>query len=116
MGGVRLHMFTRALADLLEPETMALPPQTLVRLCCHLGALEMFPMRLTSAMIPALQAALQDLSPLELVVLLRSMGRLRWRLPEVLGPMSARLQAEHLDTLDIPNLRILAYELYRLDL
>lgn len=115
--GGRLHMMTRALADELELRTPQLPTPSLVRLCTHLGALEMFPQRLAAALEEALPARVPELSPREHLQLLRASGRLRWRLPSVLQPLLTALRpAELLDCLDGAELGALLYELYRLDL
>merc|ERR1719396_54719 len=107
---------TRALADRLESQVATLPAPMLVALCAHLGALAMFPHRLAVALEGALAARVGELDDGELLSLLRASGRLRWRVPEVLGPLLARLvTAAHLDSLDGPALGGLLYELYRLD-
>lgn len=118
--GGRLHMMTRALANRLEPQTPNLPSRALVQLCSHLGALAMFPVRLTAALEAVLTMRLQR-QPLpsgDALQLLQACGRLRWRVPGILGPLleSLRSDLSQLDLLDARALGGIIYELYRLDL
>eukprot|EP00927_Polykrikos_kofoidii_P062631 TRINITY_DN57434_c0_g1_i1.p1 TRINITY_DN57434_c0_g1~~TRINITY_DN57434_c0_g1_i1.p1 ORF type:complete len:620 (-),score=65.32 TRINITY_DN57434_c0_g1_i1:88-1947(-) len=115
--GGRLHMMTRALTDQLEPQVSRLPVHLLVRLCSHLGALEMFPQRVASALERELPQRIDDMSSEDLLELLRASGRLRWRVPEILGPLLSVVGSRcNLDTLSGATLGSVLYELYRLDL
>jgi len=116
--GGRLHMMTRSLADRLEPQAMFLPDASLVRLCSHLGSLEMFPQHLMQAMEEILPGRVPTLSPKDLLRLLRTAGRLRWRVPAVLGPLVESLRSEVTNnaSFDGSVLASVVYELYRLDL
>uniref|UniRef100_A0A7S4QZ47 RAP domain-containing protein n=1 Tax=Alexandrium monilatum TaxID=311494 RepID=A0A7S4QZ47_9DINO len=115
--GGRLHMMTRALADELELQAQHLPTRLLLRLCVHLGALEMFPQRLAAVLEEALPSRVHELTTQEQLQLLRVSGRLRWRLPNVLEPLLESLRPEvNLDGFDGAELGALLYELYRLDL
>ncbi|CAE8621780.1 unnamed protein product [Polarella glacialis] len=117
--GGRLHMMTRALADRLEPHTPELPTSSLVQLCGHLGSLEMFPSKLAAALEALLPERMRrgDLSVEEKLRLLKASGRLRWRVPEVLGPLVTSLgqKPDQLDGLGAAALGTILYELYRLD-
>ncbi|CAE7314950.1 slx1 [Symbiodinium natans] len=117
--GGRLHMMTRALSNQLEPSLPELPTSSLVQLCSHLGALNMFPQRLAAALEEALAVRLrcEPLQAPAALKLLRAFGRLRWRSPGVLRPVLACLRKPcSLDTLGGASLGSVLYELYRLDI
>jgi len=115
--GGRLHMMTRALTDRLEPRAPHLPVRSIVRLCSHLGALEIFPERMASALEAVLPAKVSELDCHEQLLLLRAAGRLRWRVPAVLEPLLVGLRAAvQAGSFDGASLGSVAYELYRLDL
>ncbi|CAE7243410.1 slx1 [Symbiodinium sp. CCMP2592] len=117
--GGRLHMMTRAFSNQLEPRMPELPTSSLAQLCSHLGALSMFPQRLTATLEHVLAERLKQ-EPLEAasaLKLLRAFGRLRWRAPGVLGPVLACLRKPtSMDALGGAALGSLLYELYRLDI
>eukprot|EP00747_Dinoflagellata_sp_TGD_P210658 gnl/TRDRNA2_/TRDRNA2_83919_c0_seq1.p1 gnl/TRDRNA2_/TRDRNA2_83919_c0~~gnl/TRDRNA2_/TRDRNA2_83919_c0_seq1.p1 ORF type:complete len:660 (-),score=111.72 gnl/TRDRNA2_/TRDRNA2_83919_c0_seq1:49-1995(-) len=114
--GGRLHMMTRALADQLEPQVGALPASSLVQLCCYLGELEMFPQRLGQELTLLLPSAVPRLEQSDMLPLLRACGRLRWRVPGVLGPLVEAIRAEQqLESMDGGSLGRTLFELYRLD-
>eukprot|EP00439_Symbiodinium_sp_Y106_P048503 s2023_g6.t1 len=117
--GGRLHMMTRAFSNQLEPRMPELPTSSLAQLCSHLGALNMFPQRLTATLEHVLAERLSQ-EPLEAasaLKLLRAFGRLRWRAPGVLGPVLACLKKPtSMDALGGAALGSLLYELYRLDI
>ncbi|CAK9023304.1 unnamed protein product [Durusdinium trenchii] len=115
--GGKLHMMTRALADRLEPRTAMLPNKSLVQLCSHLGALNMFPHRLAAALDTVLSQRDCGQFPVEdRLRLLQAFGRLRWRSPAVLSPLLESFSASVLDGLGVESLGGIIYELYRLDI
>lgn len=110
-------MMTRSLADQLELQASFLPAHSLVRLCSHLGSLEMFPQRLAATLETILPNKVADLGLQDQLQLLRALGRLRWRLPAVLEQILETLRSEEcLDQLDAADLGTVMYQLYRLDL
>ncbi|CAK8986063.1 unnamed protein product [Durusdinium trenchii] len=115
--GGKLHMMTRALADRLEPRTAMLPNKSLVQLCSHFGALNMFPHRLAAALDTVLSQRDCGQFPVEdRLRLLQAFGRLRWRSPAVLSPLLESFSASVLDGLGVESLGGIIYELYRLDI
>lgn len=114
--GGRLHMMTRSLADALEPQIPKLPTKMLVKLVSHLGALNMFPRKLTQSLERPLARLAGRLDVEDALSVLRAFGRLRWRLPRVLDPLLGKLkQPQCLDGLNGSELAAILYELYRLD-
>eukprot|EP00929_Paragymnodinium_shiwhaense_P030815 TRINITY_DN17391_c0_g2_i1.p1 TRINITY_DN17391_c0_g2~~TRINITY_DN17391_c0_g2_i1.p1 ORF type:complete len:659 (-),score=155.80 TRINITY_DN17391_c0_g2_i1:33-2009(-) len=120
--GGRLHMMTRALCDHVTPQVSQLPMSLLIKLCRHLGALEMFPQRVAAALEEELSQRLQPrrggrpLAPRDALHLLRAKGRLRWRLPDVIRPvLQVATKSETLDNLDGDELAMVLFQLYRLD-